>query len=116
MPPIMYIRAVMKMLGVRARMAPRMMLPTPTIGKVGCSPATTFPSASVILYSETFLLALIYTTSEMIPERKNRTPMATVIQVTVLSGYLISRIPTAMAEMARNTELCNIFIIGNSSF
>ena len=27
-----------------------------------------------------------------------------------VGGYLINRIPTAMAQMARKTELCNIFI------
>jgi hypothetical protein len=114
-PPMMYIRAVMNMLGVSARIAPKMMLPTPTMGKVGDSPAMTFPYASVILYSDTCFLALIYTTSEMTPERKNSTPIATVIQVTVLSGYLMSKMPTAMAQMARKTELCNIFIIRNYS-
>jgi hypothetical protein len=51
----------------------------------------------------------------MMPERKNSTPMATVIHVTVLSGYLMSSIPTAMAQMARKNELCNIFIMGLNS-
>ena len=47
----------------------------------------------------------------MTPERKNKTPMAMVIQVTVCSRYWMSRTPTMMAHTARNIELCITFIL-----
>ena len=47
----------------------------------------------------------------MTPETRNSKPMAIVIPLTVLSGFFISIAPTAIEQMARNTELCNTFII-----
>jgi hypothetical protein len=41
----------------------------------------------------------------MMPDSKKSIPIATVIHVTVLSGYLINRIPMAIALTARKTEL-----------
>jgi hypothetical protein len=41
----------------------------------------------------------------MRPDNRNRMPMATVIHVTVLSGYFINKIPMAIALMARKIEL-----------
>ena len=45
------------------------------------------------------------------PDKRNNTPMAIVIQVTVFPGYFISIIPMAIEHIARKTELCNIFIL-----
>jgi hypothetical protein len=94
-----------------------MALPIPTIGKVGFTIAMRFPSASVRYApsgSDSCLFACLnvckYTTMEMIPDKRNNMPMATVIQVTVLPGYLTSIMPIAIAQMERKTELCNIFI------
>lgn len=39
------------------------------------------------------------------------TPMAMVIQRTVLSGLLISNMPVMIAQIARKTELLNIFMV-----
>ena len=54
----------------------------------------------------------------MTPERKNKTPMAMVIQVTVCSRYWMSRTPTMMAHTARNIQLCSKtdFVISGQSY
>jgi hypothetical protein len=52
----------------------------------------------------------------MTPDNRKSIPIATVIQVTVLSGNFINMIPMAMAQIARKMELCNIFIFIISKF
>jgi len=47
----------------------------------------------------------------MSPDRANSTPMVITMPVTVLSGYLMSNTPTAMAVRARKKELCRIFMM-----
>ena len=108
--PSTYISDVTKAPGMRASTKPSIVLPRPTMGNAGFPPAMIFPSASYTSFSAECMRALKYATHEMMPETRNSTPMAIVIPLTVLSGFLMSIVPTAMAQTARNTELCSIFM------
>jgi hypothetical protein len=46
----------------------------------------------------------------MSPEMKNNVPQAIVSHRTVSSRYLMIRVPTMIATIARINELCNVFI------
>jgi hypothetical protein len=45
------------------------------------------------------------------PESRNITPIVITIPITVLSGYLTSKMPAAIAARARKKELCSIFML-----
>ena len=104
----------MNTLGIKAKIMPRIRLPKPTIGNFGVVPIICLPLASESICPCIFSavrLALKYVIREMTPDRKNNTPIAMVIHVTVCSRYWMSKTPMMMAQTARNKELCTTFII-----
>lgn len=108
--PRTYINDVTKVPGIIANINPSNTLPMPTIGNVGLSCVIKLPSASYISVFPECPFELRYVAHEIAPEIRNKTPIAMVIPLTVLSGLLISNIPVAMAHNARKTELLKTFI------
>ena len=92
---------------------PRMMLPTPTMGKVGWAPLMTRPLRSMMVYSCEWRRAIQYEIMAMRPDSRNSVPMASVSHLTPLSGNFNSSTPMTIEQMARKMELCSSFIVVN---
>ena len=106
----MYMRKPTNTVGMSARMSPRMRLPSPTMGNCGLNPVSCLPLASNTCGMSLLRRAAKYVAHDTTPDRKNSTPMAIVIHVTVCSRYFTSNAPTITAHKERTNELCITFI------